>query len=638
MLEVRAPSQSNRKLRWVSATAMREAAVLIRWPKEIRFYAIFPRMKNLDQTRRRFLATFAGTSLGATLVPGVLWARMQDAGVQRVTLPMVTEALKSSGIELGDDEKNTIVDAANRNLSGIEAIRKIHIPNDVSPPFHFSPAVPGMAVSKAKQPFRLSAAPAVKRPAKLEDVAFWPVRHLAELVRTRQVTSTELTEMYLARLHRYNGLLNNVVTFLDDYGRAEAKRADAEIAAGKYKGPLHGIPWGAKDIISVKGFKTTWGSPAFQDQVFDYDAAVVEMLREAGAVLIAKVTTGELASGDQWFGGRTNNPWDPTQGSSGSSAGPSSATAAGCIGFGIGTETSGSILSPSARCGLAGLRPTFGRVSRYGVMALSWTQDRLGPICRYAEDAAIVMQAIAKPDGRDLSVTDVPFNWNAQLDIRKLRVGYIKDSFDTLTNASAKANAEKALAVLKQLGITNLIEVNVPEMETNVSAINVEAGAFFDEAARSGRMKTARGSFGRNSNRLMPAVDYLQAQRVRMMMMQKLAEATRHVDVYLVASNSNGVAPPPRPDGAAAPRPRPQNNRPQSPTQRHSSIANLGGYPAMNVPNGFGETGSPTNFVIFAQPYHEAEIIAVAKAYQDVAGFHLMKPAKLDQAPTTQAQ
>jgi Asp-tRNA(Asn)/Glu-tRNA(Gln) amidotransferase A subunit family amidase len=590
----------------------------------------------VDQTRRRFLATFTATGLGSTLVPGVLWAKMQDAGASRVTLAMVTDALKTSGIELSDEEKNNVVDAANRNLAGIESIRKLHIPNDVSPPFHFSPITPGMTVNRARQPWQLSAAPKLKRPANLEDAAFWPVRHLAELIRTRQVTSLELTEMYLARLHRYNGLLNNVVTFLDDHGRAEAKRADSEIAAGKYKGPLHGIPWGAKDIISVKGFKTTWGSPPFKDQQFDYDATVVEQLRDAGAVLIAKVTTGELASGDQWFGGRTNNPWDPTQGSSGSSAGPSSATAAGCIAFGIGTETSGSILSPSARCGLAGLRPTFGRVSRYGCMALSWTQDRLGPIVRYAEDAANVMQAIAKQDGRDLSVTDIPFNWNAQLDIKKLRVGYIKDSFDSLTNATAKANADKALATLKSLGLKDLIEVDVPDFESSVSSISVEAGAFFDEAARSGRMKGARGSFGRASNRLMPAVDYIQAQRVRMMMMQKLEEATRHVDVYLVASNSGGAPAPPRPAGDAPPARPPQENRNQSPTQRHFGMANLAGYPAMNVPNGFGETGSPTNFVVYAQPFHEAEIIALVKAYQDAAGFHLMKPSKLDQPTTTQ--
>jgi len=592
----------------------------------------------VDQTRRRFMATFAGTSLGTTLVPGVLWARVQDAGASKVSLAMVTDALKLSGIDLPEEEKANIVDAANRNLTSVEAIRKIHIPNDVSPPFHVSSITPGMTVNRARQPWVLSKAPSVKRPANLEDAAFWPVRHLAELIRTKQVTSLELTEMYLARLHRYNGLLNNVVTFLDDHGRAEAKRADAEIAAGKYKGPLHGIPWGAKDIISVKGFKTTWGSPAFKDQEFDYDAAVVEMLRDAGAVLIAKVTTGELASGDQWFGGQTKSPWDPTQGSSGSSAGPSSATAAGCIAFGIGSETSGSILSPAARCGIASLRPTFGRVSRYGVMALSWTQDRLGPMVRYAEDAAIVMQAITKPDGRDMHVTDIPFNWNANLDLKKLRVGYIKDSVDTLTNATAKANFDKSLAVLKQLGVTNLIEVNIPEMETNVSAINVEAGAFFDEAARSGRMKVARGSFGNQSNRLVSAVDYIQAQRVRMMSMQKLEEATRHVDVYIVASNSSGAPAPPRPAAGAADAPRRNfNNGPQGPTQRHSSIANVGGFPAMNVPNGFGESGSPTNFTVFAQPFREAEIIALVKAYQDVAGFHLIKPTKLDQKPTTSA-
>src|SRR4051812_44065931 len=429
----------------------------------------------LNETRRRFMTYFASAGLGSTLAPGIVWARMQDAGTPTITLEMVTDALKLSGVELTEDERKELVSGANRNLTQYAEIRSIHIPNDVSPPFHFSPLVPGMDVSKARLPFRLSAVPALKRPSNLDDAAFWPVRHLAELVRTRQVTSLELTEMYLARLHRYNGKLNNVVTFLDDYGRAEARKADAEIAAGKYKGPLHGIPWGAKDIISVKGFRTTWGSPAFKEQVFDYDASVIEQLREAGAVLIAKLTTGELASGDQWFGGRTNNPWDPSQGSSGSSAGPSSATAAGCVAFGIGSETSGSILSPSARCGLAGLRPTFGRVSRYGVMALSWTQDRLGPICRYAEDCAIVMQAIARPDGRDMSVSDVPFNWNAQFDIRKLRVGFIKDSFDTLTNAAAKANTDKAVAVLRSIGITRFTPIAVPDFNSNASAINVES-------------------------------------------------------------------------------------------------------------------------------------------------------------------
>jgi Asp-tRNA(Asn)/Glu-tRNA(Gln) amidotransferase A subunit family amidase len=591
-------------------------------------------MTDQNETRRRFMAHFAGIGLGTTLAPGVLWARMQDAGTQTITVEMITEALKLSGIELTEAERTAMVESANQNLKRYEEVRAIHIPNDVSPPFHFSPLVPGLEVSRKKLPFVLSAPPAVKRPADLEQVAFWPVRHLAELVRTKQVTSLELTEMYLARLHRHNDLLNNVVTFLDDYGREEAKRADAEIAAGRYKGPLHGIPWGAKDIISVKDVKTTWGSPAFKDQSFDYDASVIEMLRDAGAVLIAKLATGELASGDQWFGGQTKNPWDPTQGSSGSSAGPSSATAAGCVAFGIGTETAGSILSPSARCGLAGLRPTFGRISRYGVMALSWTQDRLGPICRYAEDCAIVMQAVARPDGRDMSVSDIPFNWNAHLDVRKLRVGYIKESFDELTNAAAKQNAEKGLETLRAIGVTTFLPVTVPDMPVNVGGLGVESTVFFDEHARAGRMKEARGG-GRPNGRLIPAVEYLQSQRLRMMMMMKLAEATAHVDVYVVASNNNGAGGPGGRGGgrgatdAATPAPTPPE-RPQTPTQRHSNMANLACYPAINVPNGFSETGSPTNMTFFARPFGEMEILALAKAYQDAAGFHLKRPTRLD--------
>ena len=573
----------------------------------------------LHDTRRRFIAHFASIGLGTTLVPGVLWARMQDAGTQTVTLAMVTEALQLSGIDLSEEDRQAMVESANRNLTQYKELHAVHVPNDVSPPFHFSPVVPGMTVDKARLPFKISKVPAMKRPAQLEDVAFWPVRHLAELIRTKQVSSVELTEMYLGRLHRYNGTLNNVVTFLDEHGLAEARRADAEIAAGHYKGPLHGIPWGAKDIISVKGFKTTWGAAPFKEQQFDYDASVVEMLRDAGAVLIAKLATGELASGDNWFGGQTKSPWDPAQGSSGSSAGPSSATAGGCVGFAIGTETSGSILSPSARCGLAGLRPTFGRISRHGCMALSWTQDRLGPICRYAEDCALVMQAIAKPDGRDMSVTDLPFNWNAEFDIRKLRVGIIQDSFDEIANPAARTNAQRMLETLKTLGVREFIPVAVPDVPSNVSAISVESTVFFDEHARAGRMKGTRSA--RPNGRLVPAVEWLQSQRVRMMMMMALAQATAHVDVYIVGSNNTGVGAP----GGAAPRPA-DPPPPQTPTQRHFAMANLACYPAINLPNGFADTGTPTNATIYAQPYRELEILALAKAYQDAARHHLVKP------------
>ncbi|MBI3263848.1 MAG: amidase [Acidobacteria bacterium] len=613
-------------------------------------------MPQLDETRRRFMAHFAGLGLGSTLAPGVLWARMQDAGAEKLTLEMVTDALKLSGIELTEAEREGIVNSANQNLTRFEAVRKLEIPNDVSPPFHFSAIVPGIEVNKTKKPFRLSAPPALKRPANLEDVAFWPVRHLAELLRTRKVTSVELTEMYLARLHRYNGRLNNVVTFLDDVGLAQAKQADAEIAAGKYKGPLHGIPWGAKDIISVKGYRTTWGTAPLKDQVLDYDASVVEMLRDAGAVLIAKLTTGELAAGDNWFGGQTKSPWDPAVGSSGSSAGPSSATAAGCVGFAIGTETSGSILSPAARCGLAGLRPTFGRISRYGVMALSWTQDRLGPICRYAEDCAIVMQAIAKPDGRDMSVSDVPFNWDAQLDIKKLRVGYIKESFDDITNPEVKANAQKVLDTLRTLGIANIAPMTIPPFETNLSALGVESAVFFDHMVRAGKMTGSRGG-ARKTAWLTPAVEYLQSQRVRMMMMMELAEATAGLDVYLVASNNAGgtagrggraagaetpadpaAAEAGRGGGAGRGRGRGGEGgpaTPQGPAQRHSTMANLACYPAVNVPNGFSPNGQPTNVTFFARPFGETELLALAKAYQDAAGFYLQRPTKLDSASTT---
>jgi Asp-tRNA(Asn)/Glu-tRNA(Gln) amidotransferase A subunit family amidase len=604
-------------------------------------------MANLNETRRRFLAHFASVGLGSTLAPGILWARMQDAGAKKLTVEMVADAMKLSGLDFNEADLKSMVDAANQNLARYEELRTVHIPNDVSPPFHFSSLVPGIEINRTKLPFRLSAAPAVKRPVNLEEAAFWPVRHLAELIRTRQVTSVELTEMYLARLHRYNAKLNNVVTFLDDLGRAEAKRADAEIAAGKYKGPLHGIPWGAKDIIAVKGYKTTWGSPAFKEQSFDYDASVVELLRDAGAVLIAKVTTGELASGDQWFGGQTKSPWNLSQGSSGSSAGPSSATAAGCIGFGIGSETSGSILSPAARCGLAGLRPTFGRVSRHGVMALSWTQDRLGPLCRYAEDCAIVMQAIAKPDGRDMSVSDIPFNWNAQLDVKKLRVGIIQESFDELTNADAKRNAAHTLDTLRSIGVSKFVPITVPETPFSlnaISAIGVESAVFFDEPARSGRMKEARGG-GRYNGRLVPAVEYLKLQRARMMMMMKLAEATSNVDVYVVASNNTGVGEGGRgggrgrgtdapgtaaPDSQAPATTATEPPRPQGPTQRHFTMANLACYPAVNVPNGFTGSGSPTNAVFYARPFGEMEALALAKAYQDAAGFHLKRPTALD--------
>src|SRR6266404_5589124 len=471
-------------------------------------------MNMSNETRRRFLDHFSGIGLGATLLPGVLWAQVQQEGAQKVTPEMLKDALALSGLSFSEEDQKAMLQGVNRNLTNYEELRNLHIPNDVAPPFYFSALVPGMKVNRTREPLRFST-PAVKRPANLEDVAFWPVTQLAQLIKTRQATSVELTRMYLARLHKHNEKLNCVVTFLDDVAIAQAKQADADIAAGKYKGPLHGIPWGAKDIITVKGFKTTWGSDAYKDQVLEEEASVVEMLRDAGAVLLAKLTSGELAQGDRWFGGQTKNPWNTADGSSGSSAGPASATAAGLVGFSIGTETSGSILSPSGRCGVTGLRPTFGRISRYGVMALSWTQDRLGPMCRYAEDCALVMSAIARPDGRDMSVSDIPFNWNAHLDVRKLRVGYVKDGFDEVRDEALKKLNEQALALVEALGV-KLVPMKAPEWTVDVAAIGVESAVFFDELVRSGRDKKLTNpgrANGFRSSRTIRAVEYLQSQR-----------------------------------------------------------------------------------------------------------------------------
>ncbi len=545
---------------------------------------------------------------------------------------MLADALALSGLTFTEEDQKALLQAANQNLTRYEDLRKTRIPNDVAPPFYFSPLVPGMKVNRAKLPVRFST-PKVKRPVNLEEVAFWPITQLSQLLRTRQVTSLELTEMYLARLHRYNEKLNCVVTFLDEVALAQAKQADAEMKAGKHRGPLHGIPWGAKDIIAVKGYKTTWGSGAYKDQMIEEEASIVEILREAGAVLLAKLTTGELAQGDQWFGGQTKNPWNVSEGSSGSSAGPASATAAGLVPFGIGSETSGSILSPSARCGVTGLRPTFGRVSRYGVMTLSWTQDRLGPLCRSAEDCAVVMSVIAKPDGRDLSVSELPFNWTPRSDIHKLRVGYLKDAFDEATDPVAKKFNEAAIAQIEKLGV-KLMEVKTPSGSADTGGFSVESGVFFDELIRSGgdkQMTTPTRANGFRTSRLIPAVEYLQSQRMRAMMMAKLAAATSDVDVYLVPANAGGGggrggAGAAGAAGAADRGPGRGGGFQQSAAGRHFGMANSAGYPAISVPHGFRESGSPTALTFYGQPFRETEIIALAKAYQDVSGFHLKRP------------
>jgi len=371
--------------------------------------------------RRTFMAYLTGIGLGGTAFPAALWALAQERGaISRATVACAEEI---AGLEFTDAERDLMLEGLNNNREAYGRLRAITIPNEVAPALRFDPLLPGRVPTVVRREPRRTRR-VVSRPADLEEAAFWPVTDLAELIRTRQASSVELTRMYLDRLARFGPQLEAVITLTEELALQQARRADAELARGVYRGPLHGVPWGAKDLLAEDQYRTTWGAKPYEEQVIPYDATVVRRLEDAGAVLVAKLTLGALAMGDVWFGGRTRNPWDLEQGSSGSSAGSASATVAGLVAFAIGTETLGSIVSPSTRCGATGLRPSFGRVSRHGAMALSWSMDKIGPLCRTVEDCALVFAAIQGTDGKDPTVRDVPFDWDATLPISSLRVGY----------------------------------------------------------------------------------------------------------------------------------------------------------------------------------------------------------------------
>ena len=587
-------------------------------------------------SRRRFLGYFSGVGLSSTLFPGLLWSKMLDTDEPEVTLAMIRDASALSGLELTEDEAQALVEGVNRNLQGYSELREYKLENGVAPPIHFSTIVPGMQIDMVERPFRMSSYTDLERPNDLEEVAFWPLAKLAELVRSRKVSSLELTQMYLGRLKRYNPKFNNTVTFLDDLALHEARKADEEIGRGFYRGPLHGLPWGAKDILAVKNYPTTWGSNAFKGQKMDYEATVVTLLRDAGAVLIAKLTTGELASGDRWFGGRTRNPWNSNNGSSGSSAGSASATVAGCVAFAIGTETSGSILSPSVACGASGLRPTYGRVSRFGAMTLRWTGDRLGPICRTVEDCALVFKSIAKPDENDQSVLNIPFNWDMDLDATQFKVAYFQDAFadDSGKKSDWMANDKKSLEILEAVGITlHPIDVPMKDFSTEpLRALSAESSAAFESFLLENRddelTRTSRAG-GWRVNQTVPAVAYLQAQRVRGIMMQELSDALGDFDLYVtpygdsrtrLSVNPQPSDPPPTAASPTSPPPR------RSATSHFFQLANHACYPAVAVCNGFGDDGLPTGIVFVGKPFSETKILAVAKAFQDAAGFYQRVP------------
>src|SRR5579863_1849388 len=400
--------------------------------------------------RRSFLAACSRTGIASPLLPGILYTLAAQAAPQaqsangakhdelaKITPEMIDHAAAMAGVgPFNDEQKKMMLDGLNGQREGYEQIRSMKIPNSVAPAFVFHPLPAASSLIASPASSRASSASSsmdqgtMSAPPRIEELAFATVTEIGALLRTRKISSLALTQMYLDRLKHLDSKLHFVITLTEERAMKQAKQADEEIAAGKYRGPLHGIPWGAKDLLAVKGYPTTWGAGGFEHQSFDEDATVVQRLDAAGAVLIVKFTLGALAMGDKWFGGRTRNPWNPAQGSSGSSAGSASAVAAGCVGFAIGSETLGSISSPCTRCGDTGLRPTFGFVPRTGAMALSWTMDKLGPICRSVEDCALVLEAIHGPDGKDASVAPAEFHWSRKIDWRALRIGYLKSAFD----------------------------------------------------------------------------------------------------------------------------------------------------------------------------------------------------------------
>lgn len=562
--------------------------------------------------RRRFLA-FASAFAA---LPGVLAAQEKEGPINA---RLLAEAEKLVGLEFTDAERELMMKDLAEQLDDYKKIREVRIDNSVPPALRFDPVLPGASWGSGENGFRMSAPATVAGvPADLEELAFLSVSGLAPLVREGKVRSVDLTKMYLGRLKKLDPVLHAVITLTEEKALEQAARADREIADGRYRGPLHGIPWGAKDLLAARGYPTTWGSVPFKEQVIDMDATVVERLEKAGAVLAAKLTLGELAWGDVWFGGMTRNPWNPEQGSSGSSAGSASATAAGAVGFSLGSETLGSIVSPCTRTGATGLRPTFGRVSRHGAMALCWSMDKLGPICRSVEDCAAVFQAIHGPDGQDPTVVDAPFRWDPSLDVRKLRVGYVKSLFEAKPQEGREdwhAFDLESLEALRKLGI-DLKPIELPDLPIGSLSVilTAEASAAFDELTRSGKDDLLVRQIAQawpnvfRVGQTIPAVAYIQANRIRTMAMREMARIMADVDVYVV------------------------------PTYGGSNLllTNLTGHPAVVVPNGFRKDGTPTSITFTGRLFGESEALLVAKAYQDATGFHLRRP-KLDGLEPTPA-
>jgi Asp-tRNA(Asn)/Glu-tRNA(Gln) amidotransferase A subunit family amidase len=578
----------------------------------------------MQESRRKFLKTVPAAVAGAA-VTGTAFAQGRGGQVPgAITVDTIECAEKIPGLDFHTDEEQAIVNSLNQRANTFRALRDVPIGPEIDPAIVFKPYLPGQEPKGASTPgakIPYSKPPmSLKRPANLEDAAFWPVTHLAALIERRLVTSTELTKMYLERLKRYQPTLNFYVTLTEDLALKQAAQADAEIKAGKYRGPLHGIPWGGKDLLATKGIRTTWGGEPYEAQVFDYDATVVERLTNAGAVLVAKLTLGALAQGDRWFGGQTKNPWNGG-GASGSSAGPGSATAAGCVGFAIGTETRGSIISPSTANGVVGLRPTYGRVSRYGAMSLSNTMDKLGPMCRYVEDTMLVLNAIYGPDRRDNSVENAALSWAPSSPLAGVRIAYVRSEFEPQPAAAGAAgggrgggrgfspeqlaerrkNYEDVIATYRKLGAT-LEPVELPNIGSLTNTLSfildAEAAAAFDDLTRSGDVEQLRSGTSASSwpntfrsGRFIPAVEYLRAQRARVLLMREFDTLMSKYQVLLSAGS----------DGTL-------------------STTNLTGHPAMAVKCGI-VNNTPQVLMLTGRLYDEGTMARVAMAFEQATSW-----------------
>lgn len=518
-----------------------------------------------------------------------------------LTKEHLSAALKVMDLTFTDAQLDLMLPEVNEGFEQFSKLRAIQIGNEVETAFSFRAELPGRR-PKAGPSRVVPALRRVAKPARPEDIAFLPVTHLSALIRTKRITSLELTRLYLDRLKTYGPKLLCVVNLTEELAMEQAAKADKEVAQGKYRGPLHGIPYGLKDLFAVKGTKTTWGAEPFRDQTIDVDSTVYLRLREAGAVLVAKLSMGALAMGGLWFGGMTKTPWDLERTSSGSSAGSASATAAGLVGFAIGTETLGSIVSPSIRCGVTGLRPTFGRVSRHGAMALCWTMDKIGPICRSVEDCALVLRAIAGTDGKDLTALDAPLHFEPAKALSGLRIGISQKAFDKM-EGEAKKVYDQAIDDLKRAGF-KMTPVDLPDTTAGTIVhfvLGPEAAAAFDDITRDGRVDQLAGQKRSDwpnqfrSARLVPAVEYIQAQRARRKLMRDLDAFFKNWDVV--------VCPP----------------------YAHLSSTNLTGHPQIVVPCGFVK-GMPQGLSFIGPWWREDTILRAGLAYESATEWHTKRP------------